>query len=181
MKGFEASPRFVDSLIAYGAFEDLLSKLIKEYKYNLHFSLAKTFAFLLSEVYFLEFGKKSHDFIIPFPSHYLTIYSRGFDHILLICEALSKMTQIGLLANIIVKCKKTKSQASLDFSGRKNNISSNDFKIKLKDLLKNKRVLLVDDVCTTGASLEALANVLKLKGCVQSIDCLVLASTRLNK
>ena len=90
---------------------------------------------------------------------------RGFNQSREIAEELASSSGLGLrvLSNILIKTKETLPQVELSDETRKENIKG-VFLVKEKDLIKNKKILLVDDVYTTGATMAECARVLKESG-----------------
>ena len=96
---------------------------------------------------------------------------RGFNQAKILAEELSKLTNIPT-TDCCLKIKNTQNQRDLSFQMRKDNIKD-AFKIDAnkKSTIKNKTILIVDDVFTTGATTSELSETLKLAG---AKDCYVL-------
>lgn len=94
------------------------------------------------------------DYIIPVPLHKKKLKKRGYNQLTTFGMALSKHLNTEYLPNILIKTSRTKTQT---FKQRFERFSNNETKFQLTNftLLKNKHVLLIDDVITTGATLEA--------------------------
>lgn len=102
------------------------------------------------------------DFLIPIPLHWTRFSRRGYNQALIMAKELSRKLNIPVL-DILKRNKKTNFQSKLSFELRQKNVK-NVFtiknKIKLEEFLKNKNILLVDDLFTTGATLKNSAKVL---------------------
>lgn len=118
------------------------------------------------------------DYIIPVPLHWTRYAKRGYNQAAEIAKHLSVMTGIPV-APVIKRCKQTPFQSTLKKEQRKTNVQQ-AFTLAIpseeKALFKNKRLLLVDDVMTTGATLQASARAL-LPLRPQSAQAVVLART----
>lgn len=116
------------------------------------------------------------DFIIPIPLHWTRYTSRGFNQAYVMAKVLSKKMQIPVL-NILKRKKRTCFQWKLSYDQRQINVKDVfDLKFRYRFLdttfLKDKRILLVDDLCTTGATLKNAGKVLINLG-PQSISAVV--------
>ncbi len=99
------------------------------------------------------------DFIVPVPSHISMIKKRGYNPALLIANELSSLMNVPV-CEALVKNAKTPNQKFLNYKERFANISST---IQLVDskTIKDKNILIVDDVITTCATVDACANLMK--------------------
>ncbi|CAM1372041.1 Amidophosphoribosyltransferase [Tenacibaculum litoreum] len=97
------------------------------------------------------------DYIIPVPLHLKKLKSRGYNQVTMFGERLSDILSIEYKPDVLIRTSKTKTQT---FKQRFERFSNNKTKFKLIDttFFENKHVLLIDDVITTGATLEACAN-----------------------
>lgn len=130
----------------------------------LKYKNVKSIGFKLGE----ELGKKLNkkfgeiDIITSVPLHKLKERERGYNQADFICKGISKVTGYHFIPNILRRIKYTQTQTELNFQQRKENVE-NAFCINnnYRKYIKDKNVLLVDDVITTGATIIAAANVLK--------------------
>ena len=104
----------------------------------------------------------SNGIIVAVPLHKSKLKNRGFNQAEEISKHLSKAFKIPSLPNILIKTKKTPAQMTLNKKQRKENITG-CFKInpQKRDLITNKKIFLVDDVLTTGSTLQECAHILK--------------------
>ena len=168
------------SLRAFGIYEEALEKLTQQFKLHFDLSLTDFFAAKLSKLYTANFGKeKKHDCLVTVPHHRFTIVKRGFDHLYNLGSALSFRLQIPYRAEALFKTKWTRPQHKKSLLQRKT-MSSKSFKVNGKENLDGMRILLVDDVVTTGTTLNACAERLRASYRDIEIDGLAIAMTRRN-
>lgn len=144
----------------------LVKKMINQFKYQPFLKeLAKPLASLiLAHFLNLEPVPNFKDFLlIPVPLHKTKLKWRGFNHAEEISKELSRVLRIPVLTNVLIKIKKTPAQVELKKEQRKENIK-NVFLCQKKAPITNKKILLIDDVFTTGSTLEECARTLKRAG-----------------
>lgn len=107
--------------------------------------------------------------LIPLPLHFAKQKKRGYNQAALICDGISSEMDIPVLADIMVRRKNTATQTHKTRIERWNNMESK-FELVKPACIMNKHILLVDDVITTGATLEACGSaLLKTEGVRLSI------------
>jgi ComF family protein len=160
-----------DAVYSYGSYEGTLRELVHLFKYGGVRPLAGPFGKLLARALPRE---TAFDVIVPMPLHWFKKWQRGFNQSdLLACEISKKW---GVPVRTLVRRQKaTRPQAGLTNSKRRANMSG-AFKIPRGRSLAGIRVLLVDDVVTTGATASACARVLKRAGAAH-VALLALART----
>ncbi|MCR5108728.1 MAG: ComF family protein [Lachnospiraceae bacterium] len=102
------------------------------------------------------------DALIPVPIHKRRYAKRGYNQAQLLAAELSKHTGIPVLDNIIIRVSDTKAQKDLDASERQNNLKK-AFKMLENDVSLNT-VVIIDDIYTTGSTIDAVAGCLQKKG-----------------
>lgn len=119
--------------------------------------------------------KTPFDMIIPVPLHSRKFKERGYNQVTTFGKALAKGLQIPYNDSILYRKKYSKTQSKKNFLGRSENIE-NAFDISSTEDNQNKHFLIVDDVLTTGATLEACSRaLLKISGIKISIVCIAIA------
>lgn len=156
-----------------GRYEGPLKEAIIKYKYHKRKSYSKYFAELIGEK--IKEEKIEFDLIIPVPLHWKKEFIRTFNQSALISNYISKKFKKRMYQNVLIKSKNTKSQTELSEAERKENVKDS-FKLKNSDIIKNKIVLLVDDVYTTGATTEECKRAL-LKGGAKKVIIITLAKS----
>ena len=115
------------------------------------------------------------DVIIPIPLHYKRLIKRRYNQSGLLAKELSKITNCPVDYDCVTRHKSTRPQVEFLGEARVRNVK-NAFVAKYPDRIKGKRILLVDDVMTTGSTLKECALVLKKAG-AHSICSLTVART----
>lgn len=160
------------------SYEDMLvQKLIRQFKYEpLIKELSKPLAnIIISHLLLVEVDKKFlQDFVlIPLPLHTKRKKWRGFDQAEELCKEIGDYFKIPVLNNALIRQRETALQAELGKEDRKINIK-NAFMLKKQNLIFGKKIFLVDDVYTTGSTMNEAAKILKQNG-VKEIWGLVIA------
>ena len=150
--------RDYNKILAPLIFNDHSAKMVHALKYDGNIFIAKKMALFMFQI-----GKhmlEKADIICPVPMHNTKLYSRKFNQSHLLAYHIAKMgDKIHSLDNkIITKIRKTKPQSSLNKSEREKNLQK-AFRISEEKghLVKNKNILIVDDVITTGSTISACA------------------------
>ena len=147
--------------------------MILDYKFNDKSYLYKTFVnFLLKNKKIFENIKK-YDTIIPVPISKKRYKERGYNQSLLIAKEIARQTNLKLVNNCLIKTKNIIEQSKLNKEDRQQNIQG-VYKLQNEQLIKNKNVILVDDIYTTGSTVNECSRMLK-QGKTNKIGVLVLA------
>jgi len=166
----KAPPHF-DATHALFTYDYPLDKLLQHYKYGESLHLANTFAELwLNKIHPHD---SAVDLIIPMPMHATRLQQRGFNQALEIAKVISKKTRITLDYQVCQRSKLTPPQAGLPLKDRIKNIRG---AFKCEKDMHGRNIALVDDVMTSGASLDELAKTLKQAGAAH-VECWVIART----
>lgn len=103
------------------------------------------------------------DLCIPMPLHPKKEYKRGYNQATLLCEGIFKQTGIPYNEKVLVRNENTRTQTKKSRIERWDNVAS-VFDVCEPSIIKDKHVVVVDDVITTGASTEACVNILMQHG-----------------
>lgn len=136
--------------------------LIHAFKYEKYIHISKFFISVLHKTYLENPEYFEADCLVPVPIHKSRMKSRGFNQSFLLAEGLGKLIDVPC-AELIIRTVKTKSQTALRRYERLENIKS-AFKCPDVKAVKGKAIILIDDVCTTSATLEECSRVLKEAG-----------------
>jgi ComF family protein len=161
---------FLDSIVVAVSYENpVIKKLVYNLKYRFIARSADPLSELMAKV-LLRNDLPIPDLIVPVPLHPRRLRWRGFNQSRLLAENISKNLAPLLkieVEDILRRNRNNKAQMKIKSYQQRlqniQNIFSFDAQFS-KDILKNKEVLLVDDVATTGATLEECAKVLKKNG-----------------
>ncbi len=115
------------------------------------------------------------DLLAPVPLHRRRLFARRYNQAALLCHALGELSGLAVLADLMVRRRNTPPQGRLSRAARRRNVAG-AFAVTPARLaaLQGRRVLLVDDVMTTGATVQACARTLLRQGAA-AVDVLVLA------
>ena len=115
------------------------------------------------------------DLVVPVPLHWTRLFSRRYNQSALLGRVVAKIRGITLAPDLLARCRPTPPQGRLSPSARRRNVAG-AFAVKPRHMaaVKDKRVLLIDDVLTTGATAEACAKTLLAAGAA-AVDVLALA------
>ncbi len=131
-------------------------KLLHQLKYKGKQDIGELTGNILSEELSISNRFTKIDCIVPVPLHPLKFKKRGYNQLTLFGESLSKNLNIPYIDNALIKINTSKTQTKKNRFERWRNTQLN-YKRNLDINLENKHVLLIDDVITTGATLEACA------------------------
>ena len=154
-------------------YDDVMRKSIYRFKYNGRSEYAEFFAQEIYRKYADKIKSYNADVIIPVPIHKSKLKSRGYNQAYLIAKELSKLTQIPVNNNYLIRVKKTKVQKNLGAKERSANLK-NAFKIRVNKV-QYCSAILIDDIYTSGATLSACSRVLLSHG-INKIYCLCICS-----
>jgi ComF family protein len=116
------------------------------------------------------------DGVLPVPLHFWRHTWRGYNQAELIAQIFCKKTGLPLMENVLARRRRTRPQTTLRREERVHNVTG-AFKVEVNAVgaaVRGKRILLLDDVCTTGATLDACAQALKDAG-AHSVSALTVA------
>jgi ComF family protein len=160
-----------DAAYAYGWYEGRLRELIHLFKYGGISSLAGP----LGEMTMIAYPRDERfDLIVPMPMHWWRRWRRGFNQAELLARAVGRRTALPVV-NAVRRSRFTAPQASLTNAERRRNVAG-AFAVRAPEQIRGARVLLVDDVLTTGATVGACAAALKRAGAA-AVSVLALART----
>jgi ComF family protein len=151
-----------DAAYSFGFYEDELRELIHLFKYGRVRTLAKPLGRLLAVALPRD---QRFDVIVPMPLHWRKRWKRGFNQSVLLASEIGRRSNVPV-KNALRRIRFTATQAGLTNAKRRLNVSG-AFRARKSPGLDGQRVLLVDDVMTTGATAASCARALKLAGARQ--------------
>jgi len=169
-------------LHAVASYQSPFPELIKQLKYNNHLLYADLLGQLLANSILQRYNQaqlQEIDYLIPVPLHKKKHRKRGFNQAQLISEALSKHLPVEITQTTLTRSKLTNAQEGLTRHQRTLNLK-HAFSLteERKVELKGKHIVLIDDVVTTGATINSLCQVL-LAAKVKRIDVWCICRTEL--
>ena len=176
--GYKVVPQLDEVMFIWHYDNQVIKALIKSFKYDFIIELANNLNYFFHQ---LDYSNKlkmfsSADFLVPVPLHQKRQLWRGFNQSLIIAELLAQIINLPVKNDLITRVVATKQQARLGLTDRLLNLQA-AFKVidLLDDSLISKKIILIDDVLTTGATLTAMAQALRSKG-FSEIKAIVLAA-----
>ncbi len=148
-----------DCVTSFGSYEGTLRKLIHVFKYSKVETLAQPLSHFL--VRCLR-PQENFDVVLAMPMHWWKRWERGFNQAELLAKPVARRYGLPLSANL-KRSRYTKAQAGLTEAERQANLKGS-FMVRRPEELRGKRILLIDDVFTTGATLRAASQALKAAG-----------------
>lgn len=161
--------RGFDHAASFGLYEGSLRRLIHLYKYSGMKQLAGTLAGFMDRAVPID---ASFDAVVPVPLHWRKQWDRGFNQSELLARHIARRRGVPVL-HALRRRRSTAVQAGLASAGRRRNVAG-AFTLRSGPKLAGKRILLIDDVMTTGATASACASALK-RGGAKSVSLLTLA------
>ncbi|MDP8262292.1 MAG: ComF family protein [Candidatus Ancaeobacter aquaticus] len=162
-----------EQLIALGIYEGDLKKCIHALKFEKKEYISKWFSdALVSFIESYSINIRNYDCIVPVPMHPLRKKERGFNQAELIARSLSKKLQIPYARGVLKRVKIGEVQSGLNKKKRQQNVED-AFVVTSPDVIKNNTVLLVDDIYTTGATVQSAARLLRVNGARKVSVCVL--------
>ena len=161
--------RGFDAAYCFGAYEGTLRQLIHLFKYKRMKPLAKELSAQLARALPRD---QRFDIVVPMPLHWRRHWQRGFNQSELLARATARRSGIRMV-NAVRRTRATATQAGLSNAKRRENVTG-AFRVKNRRLVEGRRILLIDDVMTTGATASACALAMKRAG-AKSVSLLALA------
>ena len=168
-----ADPPVFQRARAVADYEGTASLLVHRLKYNDRLELARGLGIMMARA-----GGEllpDADVIVPVPLHRWRLWRRRFNQAMALAKVVSKESQVPCDPFLLARVKRTRRQVGLTKSQRQENLQG-AFRVpdEAKARLKGKRVLLIDDVLTTGSTANAASRAL-LRGGAASVDVLAFA------
>ena len=149
--------------------DSLIQHLLHELKYKNKTNIGEYIGELMGESMATSCRFKNIDAVIAMPLHKAKEKKRGFNQSLCIAKGIGRILGKPVLENNIERIKNTETQTRKQRDERWRNVAYS-FRVKNPELLKNKHLLLIDDVITTGASIESCGRaLLEVEGTTLSV------------
>ncbi|MGB4466793.1 MAG: ComF family protein [Azovibrio sp.] len=166
----QMQPPHFDRIHALHAYAFPVDHLVHQLKYAAHLALARYWGEQLAGTTRVAASR-----VMPLPLHPRRLAERGYNQSLEIARWLARSLQLPLDRHSLIKTRPTRPQAELPLRARKANLKG---VFECREDLEGEHVLLVDDVLTTGTTLDEAARTLKLHGAAQVSACVVARTLR---
>lgn len=155
----------LEKIVTFYSYDnEFLKRAIHLLKYKFIEDLAEPLGEMLADAICAEGQRPGKEFIlVPVPIHKKRILERGFNQAALLAEKVSGRLGLAVEEKVLERTRQTSPQVDLEEKDRRNNVK-NAFKVLDVLKIKDKKIILVDDVITTGATMEECAQVLRFSG-----------------
>ncbi len=168
--------RFFAVARAIGIYEGWIVETLSRFKYHGASHLAIPLGNLMAECHDPDLLWSAIDMLIPVPLHPHRLRQRGFNQALLLARQISRRHSLPVDFLTLERIRITVPQVELSGAERKKNLHG-AFRVRKKENIRQKHILLVDDVFTTGATAHECSKVLLRAGAKQ-VDVITCARTR---
>ena len=153
----------IDGIRSPFRFDEVIRKAIHQLKYQNLKAISPCLAELLAD--YLGSNPLPGEVLVPVPLHPRRLRERGYNQSSLLARELAKLTNLRVVEDCLIRTKQAQPQVrAASVEERRRNVA-NAF-VCQNDKLSGKQVILIDDVCTSGATLESCAIALKNKGVI---------------
>lgn len=168
------TPSALDGIRSAAIFKEPLRSAIHHFKYYGGQALAEPLASLLRDCWLRQ--SLPVDVLVPVPLHERRLQERGYNQAALLARELGRSLGLPVVEQVLHRVRETLPQVGLNARQRRENVAG-AFHC-LNGAMRGRSVLLIDDVCTTGATLEACAVALRQEGKAAAVWALTVARAR---
>ncbi len=151
--------RFENGAFCIAAYKGNMKKAVKALKFRKKKRLGDDLGLILAA----NLPQTTADIIIPVPLHKSRLKERGFNQSELIAASLSKFRDIPVISNALIRIKQTIPQFELKKHEREENVRG-AFEVMNRESIYNKDIILLDDICTTGSTINECKKMLLMSG-----------------
>lgn len=155
------------------SYENIILNAIHRFKYKRNISIGETLASFMTDFQFPNMDYADYSIILPVPLHIKRLRERGFNQSLILARAIGEKHQMPVDFSLLKRHKFTLTQTGSNKKERKQNIKG-AFEVTDKKKIAGKSIILIDDVYTTGATVNECAKTL-IKAGAQKVSVLTLA------
>lgn len=168
----ESKPYYTEARAVAG-FETVIMDAIHKFKYGRNISIGDALGSFMAGFSFPDFDFSEYSLLLPVPLHVERLRERGFNQSLLLAKKMGKKYKLPVSFSLLKRCKSTLSQTGLNRAEREKNIRG-AFLVTDREKLTGENIILIDDVYTTGATVNECARVL-IKAGTQKVAALTLS------
>lgn len=165
-----------DSAISIFEYTGKVKESLIRFKFHNKPGNYRTYARLMAERLRKMADTEQYDMVLSVPLHRKREFTRGYNQAFLISKALSRVLKMPECSGLLKRIRFTDTQSLLDKQKRHHNVKG-AFGVTAPERIKGKAVLLVDDILTTGSTLDECARVLKQAGAIK-VTAIVVATGR---
>lgn len=158
-------------------YDGIFKKAVKKFKFSNKGGYAKQLAFPMVQSILESYQGVDFDLITCVPMHKKRLIERGYNQAELLAKGCAKIMNIPYF-DTLEKFKENREQHSIKARERAKNVKG-VYRIIDKELVTDKKILIIDDIITTGHTLGECAGILVKSGC-NSVNCAVLCSVIMN-
>lgn len=173
--GRKSTPQFLDSFLAVWYYEGNVRKSLLRYKFGGARSYASGYGRLLA-MRILEQDPEGFDALTWVPTHPLRQLRRGYDQVALLAKAVGRELEIKPVA-LLKKVRHNPAQSGIHDAARRRANVQGAYRLLPGKSVAGQRILLLDDILTTGATAGEAARVLKAAG-AKEVHCVAIAAAR---
>ncbi len=157
--------------IACVYYKNSVCRGVARFKFYRHTMLAEPYGTLMAENIKSKYSSVSFDGVMAVPMHWSKRIMRGYNGVDLLARRVSEQLSLPIIEGVLFRRFSLKNQKDMkSFSLRAANILD-AFYVKEREKIKGKTILLLDDVCTSGATLDECAKMLRLYGAKKVYAC----------
>lgn len=171
----DTNPPRYGKLRTIALYDGALQQAIHLFKFEKRTNFAKYLIQLIVDNTSWDFNITEYDYIIPIPIHKIRLNERGFNQSIILSKGIAENYHVDVRTDLLIRRRHTAAQSSLDREKRKSNIIG-AFGLANREKLQGKKLLVFDDVFTTGATVQEAVNVL-WEADPSEVDVLTLART----
>lgn len=172
----ENEENFCDGAVSVFQYTGVVKESLIRFKFYNEPSYYKTYAKLIADRFAKMADIKQYDMVMSVPLHKHKEFSRGYNQAYLISKELGRELKLPEGSKLIKRYRNTEAQSLLDKQKRSQNVKG-AFTIKFPEKVAGKSILLVDDILTTGSTLEECSRELKNAGAIK-VTAVVVATGR---
>ena len=154
-------------------YEKTLLDAIHHFKYNKKIEIGESLGKMMTQYNYDSLDITDHSLLMPVPLHILRLKKRGFNQALILAKHIARKFSLPVDFTTLIRHVDTKPQVNLGKSERRRNIKG-AFTVSQEEKIRGEKILLVDDVYTTGSTVRECSRVLIEKG-AKKVSVLTLA------